>query len=64
MNPETFTAQQYSTWLVYTMSVTDEGPDFEKLMDEFNHLHERLDYLETCLALPSYETDRRDQPGS
>lgn len=57
---EAFTAQDYSAWLVFTMSQLDEGPEFNHLMEAFNGLHERLDYLENCLALPSYETDRRD----
>ena len=55
---ENMTAQQYTTWLVTTMSTLDDGPDFEHLQHSFNALVEQLTFLENCYLLPSYETPR------
>ena len=58
INQENLTAQQYSAWLVHTMTQMDDGPEFEQLQEQFNCLHEQLDFLQHCYDLPPYETRR------
>lgn len=54
---DTLTAEVYSVWLLQTMTAMPDGPEFKRLMDAFEKLHNDLDHLETCYQLPPYETD-------
>ena len=55
MNNENLTAEDYSTWLVVTMSALDEGEEFEHLTNQFNILWEQIAHLYLCYEAPSYE---------
>ena len=60
MNPDNLTAEDYSTWLVVTMTSTDEGPEFDLLQSQFNHLWEQIAHLYLCYELPPHEPDSSD----
>ncbi|WP_186518901.1 hypothetical protein [Synechococcus sp. PROS-9-1] len=64
MKYENISAQEYIVWIVHTMTAMDDGPEFDQLQEHFNKICEQLDHLRNCYELPSYETDRRNQPGS
>ena len=59
MTDKDFTAQEYSTWLITTMTQFDDGPEFNLLQEQFNIVHAQLDHLHNCFNLPPHETRRR-----
>ncbi len=60
MNNENLTAEDYSTWLVVTMSALDEGSEFEMMQQQFNTLWEQIAHLYLCYEAPSYEPKTGD----
>ena len=58
MTDSNLTAQEYTVWLVQSMTQLDDGPEFNELQEQFNKFMEQLDHLRNCYDLPSYETDR------
>ncbi len=59
MTDPNLTAEEYTVWLIHTMTQLDDGPQFSQLQKQFNQLMEQLDHLKACYELPPYETDRR-----
>lgn len=60
MTDNNLTAQEYTVWLIQSMTQLDDGPEFNELQEQFNKLMEQLDHLRSCYDLPPYETDRSD----
>jgi hypothetical protein len=57
MNESNLTAELYTVWLIQTMTQLDDGPEFNRLQEQFNKLMQQLDHLRNCYDLPSYETN-------
>ncbi len=57
---ETLTAQEYIVWCVQTMTLLDDGPEFDRINGPFMELVECLEHLHTCYDLPPHEAESRD----
>ena len=56
-NPDTITAAEYGTWLMQTLTSLDDGPEFDRIEEQFDALVDTLLLLERCFHLPSYEAN-------
>ena len=54
MSDHNLTAQEYTVWLIQTMTQLDDGPEFNELQVQFNSLMSQLDHLRACYELPSH----------
>ncbi len=60
MNMENLTVEDYSSWLVVTMTTMDDGPEYDALHTNFTTLWETVGHLYLCYSQPSYDPDRSD----
>ena len=60
MRPENLTVEDYSSFLVVTMTTLKDGPEYDALQNQFNTLWDTVGHLYLCYAQPSYEPDTSD----